>query len=76
MVNIFSRKCHFCGKKIEGKPVIRKVKVPGYYGLNKKYFCSEEHYEKYQKYIKAYEKKRKIPMGKSCTVCMGGLRRV
>ena len=76
MVNIFSKKCHFCGKKIEGRSFKAKVKVHGYYGLNTRHFCSEGHHEKYQKYMRAYEKKRKIPDGKSCTVCMRGLRRV
>ncbi len=76
MLNIFSKKCQFCRKKIEGKPFVAEVKVHGYYGLNKRYFCSEEHYQKYEKYMKSYEKKRKIPEGKSCTVCMRGLRRV
>lgn len=76
MLDIFSKKCHFCNKKIKGGHITAEVKVHGYYGLQKKHFCSEEHYRKYEKYIKAYEKKRKIPAESGCTVCMRGLRRV
>ena len=76
MFRIFSKKCHLCGKEIEGKAVTRDVKVHGYYGLNRRHFCSMEHYEKYQKLMKQYEKKRKIPMESGCVACMGRPRRV
>jgi len=76
MFNVFSKKCHFCGKKIEGKAVKKDVKVHGYYGMNSRYFCSQEHYEKYQKFMKKYEKRRKIPMESGCVTCMGRPRRV
>ena len=75
-MKLFTKKCHFCKKKIEGKHVTKKVKVPGYFGLNKKHFCSQEHYEEYQNFIKQYEKHKRIPENSGCVSCAGKPRRV
>ena len=66
--NIMSKKCHLCHTVIKGEHITAEVKVPKLVGLHKKHFCSENHYSKYQAYIKEYEKKRKIPMS-NCTIC-------
>ena len=48
----FSKKCHYCRDKINGDVVEAKVKVPGYLGLHKKNFCSQEHIDKYNQEVR------------------------
>jgi hypothetical protein len=69
-----SKKCFFCKKAIKGEQITADVKVPGLVGLHEKHFCSEDHYSKYQAYIKEYEKKRKIPMS-NCSVCTSCMKK-
>ena len=72
--NVVSKKCLFCSMAIEGEHITAEVKVPGLVGVHKRHFCSEEHYSKYQDYIREYEKKRKIPES-NCSVCTRCMRK-
>jgi len=69
-----TKKCHLCKKGISGKSVIAEVKVPSLVGFHKRHFCSEDHYERYQKYIYEFEKIRKIPED-NCTVCTSCMKK-
>lgn len=49
MVQIFKKKCTYCGEKIEkGNEHWADVKVPEFSELKKKSFCKEEHADEYR----------------------------
>ena len=49
MVQLFKKKCMYCGKKIEkGKEIWRYVKLPELTVLKIKPFCSKEHAELFE----------------------------
>ena len=72
--NLFGKKCLLCNRGLDKDYITAEVKVPNLVGLHKRYFCSNDHYSKYQDYIKKYEKKRKIPMS-NCTVCTACMKK-
>ncbi len=53
----FSKRCAYCREKT-GEPIERRVKVPGYIGLHKRHFCSEEHLNAYEKEVAELGKKK------------------
>lgn len=49
MVQLFKKKCTYCGEKIEkGNEHWADVKVPEFAELKKKPFCKEEHADEYR----------------------------
>ena len=63
-MNLFRKKCNYCGSKIEkGKEVFKEVKVPEFKEKVKRAFCSQEHAELYKKYVKG------TPSANSCPYC-------
>lgn len=70
---VFGKTCHYCGELAE-EPVKAEVKIPGYTGRHEKNFCSKEHLEKWQEYIKEWEEENyEIPdknKGPTCVNCM------
>ncbi len=59
-MSLFSKKCEYCREKIgKGSEIILNVKALGFIGLHKRYFCSDEHADKYKKEIEVYLKKSK-----------------
>lgn len=59
-MNLFRRKCEYCGTKIEkGQEHFKEIKIPAYVGTFNKAFCGKEHIEKYEKELEEYMKKPK-----------------
>ncbi len=51
-MNLFKKKCAYCGVKTEkGEEIFEKVKVPEFSGACLRTFCSKEHAELYKKNI-------------------------
>jgi len=52
MVQLFKKKCAYCGEKIKkGKEVWEFVKVPEFSEPKKKYFCKKEHASKFKESV-------------------------
>ena len=50
---LFKKKCSYCNKKLEkGEEVIGSVKVPEFKEKVKRAFCSDEHLEDYEEFVK------------------------
>ncbi len=63
-MNLFKKKCKYCGSKIDkGKEVWKEVKIPEFTGNRLMPFCSEEHAESYEKYVTG------TPSRSSCLRC-------
>ena len=55
---LFRKKCEYCNNKIDrGKEVKRNVKIIGFVGTHPKYFCCEEHANRYEKEVSEHCKK-------------------
>jgi len=65
-MNLFKKKCQYCGIKIEkGKGIFIEVKVPEFKNKVIRAFCSQEHAEFYKKYVKGVPSKNSCPYCKS-----------
>ena len=63
-MNLFKKKCQYCGVKIEkGKEVFAEVKIPEFKNKIIKSFCSGEHAELYKKCV------IRTPSKNSCPYC-------
>jgi len=64
-MNLFKKKCQYCGIKIEReKEIFKDVKVPALIGLRKKPFCCSKHASDYEKEIEEHLNKQ--PPIRSC----------
>lgn len=63
-MNLFKKKCTYCGAKIKkGKEIWEKVKVPEFRETKIQAFCTKKHAELYKKNIKG------TPRTKYCPHC-------
>ena len=61
-MNIFKKKCFYCGNKIKkGEEIFEKVKVPEFTGIRLRTFCSKEHAELYKNNIKETKRTNYCP---------------
>ena len=57
LFGLLKEKCNYCRKPIEkGKEVSAEIKIPGYTGVFKKDFCSQEHVDAYIKEVNTVKK--------------------
>ncbi len=65
-MDLFKKKCQYCRNKIDkGKEIKKDVKIPGLLGTHPKNFCSEKHYDNYEKEVEEHLKNSKT-IGSCC----------
>ena len=67
MFNLFKKKCEYCKKVLDKNKIVRaKVKVPEFIEMKERNFCSENHAEKYDKFVR--ELPRRASTCSSCPI--------